>query len=832
MIDREETFHLWLSSKIEAVFKKKDAWILWCDPRKEWLDLLKKASDSDGFELWTHPDEHELVLRNRFMQEPRVSRVVWLPISHDDITWFTVFEPEADLIWETSLLSALRDFGVQISGDQEDDIISILPTYAYERFDSPLSDWKDFTPGRVKGELINDRRMLEIVAGTNGEFDNLKSEGKFEIFSRRAVEDFGFPDPTSMDENAWKREVTAILLCTETADANPDSLPPDVERIIPLGLARDHALGLLRQWQENVVYIPSFESAVKKADLMTSLANWAQNLTNVPKSKGSRAVENELFKRTVETIKRIDDIDTLSKNLNDNLDFFIEREAGFWGKTASDKIGWRHLVKLGQVAQRLVLHNGVEKDWTQTREALEWYCFNGWELDFSGEILFEEIPDLPDELLEIRDKLRKKYLRCIDNVGRAFSNLFELDRDIVMDLPSAGEVALSHINENNSPLAFVFLDALRLDLGHRLAELINEGEPELRAKVEVAKSPIPSITALGKPYALPVSAESIAVGLSQNKKTFVVTQGNSDNLAVAEMWRKWLKDNMNASAFFSIDEIIETKKIKKASSSSRFIVVESSEFDSTGHDGSLRLEGANDHLERYSFAIRKLRDAGYSHICILTDHGFFHWQPDPDEIEEEKPKGEILWSSRRAIVGKNLTHKTALSFSVSGCDLVAIIPRSTNAFRTYGSLGFFHGGATLQELVIPVINIHWPAKAKKANVVLKPVGQITSEMPRIQIEPGIGGQQKLFGADAKILGRKVYVKIKNPQNGKVIFKHTNPVTIEPGGNAQTITLKLIDASSAPEFGSPLIVVVQDADDEEILTQENVTLRIEIDEFWS
>ena len=791
------SFHTWLSSKVQAVFGRQDAWILWCDPRQEWLELLRKAAESDGFELWANPNEHELSVRDRFVQEQGGNRIVWLPVSHDDITWFKVFEPEADFIWESSLLSALRDFGVLIPGDREDELTTLLPTYAYEQFDNPKTDWEDFTAGLAKGELINDRRMLEIIAGTGGEFDALTAEGKFDIFTRRAIEDFGLPDPATLEEGIWKREVAAILLCTEAAAASPQSPPPEKERIIPPGLARDHALGLLQQWQESISYIPTFEEAVKKADAMTSLASWARNLTFTPKSKSSRAVERELFRKSVEKVKELDDIDVLAKTLERDIPLFRERNRGFWGKIATDTIGWHHLLDLGEVAQRLVAHNGVEQGWTRTEEALEWYRTDGWGLDVAGETLFEEVTNLPEELQSVKEKLRRKYLRCVDNVGRAFSDLFERDQRVVMELPTAGETALAILQENDAPTAFVFLDALRLDLGHRLADLINEGEPEVRATVQVARSPVPSITALGKPYALPVAADAIHVDISSSGKTFEVTSDQSGNLAIAEMWRTWLKDHNGASACISIEEIIEGKNVKKASPSSRFIVVEGAEFDTTGHDGSLRLDGADDHLERYTSAIRKLRDLGYRRVIIVTDHGFFHWQPEPDEIEEEKPTGEILWTSRRAIAGYNLSHKTALSLPVSGSDMRAMVPRSINAFKTYGGLGFFHGGATLQEMIIPVVHIEWPAKAKKVNVVLKPVGQITSEKPRIQIEPGIEGQQRLFGADSQFMARKVFVKIKHPQTGHVIFRHDNAATVEPGGSVQTVSLSLVDTSSVP-----------------------------------
>jgi len=437
------SFHAWLTSRIRLSLQKDNGWILWCDPQREWLDLLKKAAGAERFELWADPEEHELVLRNRFVQEPRKSRIVWIPVSHDEITWFKVFEPEADFIWETGLLSALRDFGVQIPGDREDELAPLLATYAYERFDSPKADWKDFTAGAAKGELINDRRMLEVLAGNSGEFEALKSEGKFEIFARRAMEDFGLPDPATLDEDVWKREATAILLCTEAAAANPESPPPEAERIIPPGLARDHALELLQQWQQNIVYIPSFERAVKKADAMISLGSWARDLAFSPKSKASRAVEREVFKKAVDRLQGIDDIDALAEALERDLPLFWERRSGFWGRIATETIGWRHLVNLGGVARRLIAQKGIEQGWTQTEDALQWYQSDGWSLDVAGETLFEEVPDLPENLQDVRDKLRRKYLRNVDAIGRTFSDLLEQDSQAIMDLPTAGERALA-----------------------------------------------------------------------------------------------------------------------------------------------------------------------------------------------------------------------------------------------------------------------------------------------------------------------------------------------------------------------------------------------------
>jgi hypothetical protein len=143
-------------------------------------------------------------------------------------------------------------------------------------------------------------------------------------------------------------------------------------------------------------------------------------------------------------------------------------------------------------------------------------------------------------------------------------------------------------------------------------------------------------------------------------------------------------------------------------------------------------------------------------------------------------------------------------------------------------LGFFHGGATLQELIIPVIVASWPAKARKVKVVLKPVAHIASEAPRIQVQAAATGQ--LFNADTNLLSRRVLVKIKNPTSGKVVFKHSEAVNVEPEGSAVTIQLAIVTPKPEMSYGSPLAVEVIDADDEELLAREDVELKVDISDW--
>lgn len=839
-----DTLRSWLLTEIKRVLSRQTAvppLLLWCDPDREWLELLRAVAASAGFELWADPDAPELLLRDRFHTTPRAPRVVWLPRGREEITWFKAFELTAEAVWTKSLLQTLREYGVAIARDQEDELVSLLPAHAREWLDQPKETWRELTPGHAKGTLVNDRRMLQVLTGEVGEFQRLRDEERFAIFARRAVEDFGLPDPAGMSEDAWHVAATARLLCTEAAEANPLDPPLEGDRIIPAGLARDRALGLLRDWQANIHAIPAFERLVLKADATTGLAYWARHLSAMPRSYSSRAVEETLFKQAAETLDRIEEVDALAGELTGRAQAFRDRSAGFWGRLAAQRIGWSHLAQLADAASLLVENAHMETTWKTLPDAIRWYTARGWQLDLAGETLFEERPDLPAQLHRIRARLRRGYLRATDRIGAAFSELLAHEGSggaagaLWQTLPTAGEAVLAILQAGgkgsaSSPTALVFLDACRFDLGQRLAGLLNAGEPARRAEVTAALAPIPSITSLGMPFALPLVRGDLRVRLSPDHKAFQVAAAGFDgDLAVAEGRRRWLAARWSVKEFLSIAEVLDGDRLKQLGKLPKLIVVHGDEFDAAGHEGQLQLTGANEHLERYARAIRRLREAGFSRVIIATDHGFFHWQPERDEIEETKPGGELLWSSRRALVGRDLTHATALRLPVPQSDLLALVPRSVNAFKTYGGLGYFHGGALLQELIIPVLVAQWPAKAAKVSVVLKPVGQIANLAPAVEVQAGIG-TTTLFGPDDRQLARQVRVKVQDPATGKLVFKHREPVTVDPGGEPLAVQLEMVESPPSLPRDSALVVLVLDADDEELLAREEIVLKADIDEW--
>lgn len=137
--------------------------------------------------------------------------------------------------------------------------------------------------------------------------------------------------------------------------------------------------------------------------------------------------------------------------------------------------------------------------------------------------------------------------------------------------------------------------------------------------------------------------------------------------------------------------------------------------------------------------VRKLTSANFSNILITADHGFL-WQHKA--LEESgfalsEPEGEVVTRNRRYVIGRGLGSSggmkkfTAAQLGLNGVQDI-LIPNSIHRLRVKGSGSrFVHGGASLQEIVLPVLRV---GKQRKEDV-----GQVSVQIippTRAQITTG------------------------------------------------------------------------------------------------
>ncbi len=103
-----------------------------------------------------------------------------------------------------------------------------------------------------------------------------------------------------------------------------------------------------------------------------------------------------------------------------------------------------------------------------------------------------------------------------------------------------------------------------------------------------------------------------------------------------------------------------------------------------------------------------------SQVLITADHGFLFQESAPEATDksalEDKPDGAVI-AKKRYLLGHKLPendcawHGFTATTASAGGDMEFWIPKGVNRFHFTGGARFIHGGAMLQEVVVPVIEV-------------------------------------------------------------------------------------------------------------------------------
>ena len=267
--------------------------------------------------------------------------------------------------------------------------------------------------------------------------------------------------------------------------------------------------------------------------------------------------------------------------------------------------------------------------------------------------------------------------------------------------------------EKDNKVYVIISDAFRYEIGEELLTLIRQ-EDRYEASIEAAMSMLPSYTQLGMAALLPnkeltLTGDSAASTLVDGQSS----QGTPNREKILNLGSGKAGATLKADDFIKMDK----EECRTLLRNNDVVYIYHNLIDFTGkRDSEERVfEAAEKTLEVLIRLIKKLTGANASNLLVTADHGFIYQHrpiAESDYLSADVSGDEILYRDRRFVIGRGLKENSSLkSFTSEQLGLTGNIevqiPKSINRLRLQGSASrFVHGGATLQELVIPVIKIN------------------------------------------------------------------------------------------------------------------------------
>lgn len=306
---------------------------------------------------------------------------------------------------------------------------------------------------------------------------------------------------------------------------------------------------------------------------------------------------------------------------------------------------------------------------------------------------------------------------------------------------------LPRLKEAENRRVYVIIsDAFRYEAAQELVQELN-GKYRFEATLTSQLGVLPSYTALGMASLLPHKTLAYKPGnpdvLVDGKPTSSSENRNEILKAVGGMTCK--AGDLLAMKRDEGREFVKDRRVVYIYHNAVDAVGESLPTEEKTFEG---VRKAIDELAALvSYVINKLNG---SHIIVTADHGFLFTESAPGEPEktklDEKPEGTVR-AKKRYLIGHHLPDheaawhgRTKVTAGADG-DMEFWVPRAANRFHFTGGARFVHGGAMLQEVVVPVVTVREvegksarETKTKPVTVqVLGSAHKITSNRHRFQL---------------------------------------------------------------------------------------------------
>jgi hypothetical protein len=290
------------------------------------------------------------------------------------------------------------------------------------------------------------------------------------------------------------------------------------------------------------------------------------------------------------------------------------------------------------------------------------------------------------------------------------------------------------VSARPKPTAYIFVDAMRYEMGAELAERIS-GTNEVQLRPALAA--LPSITPIGMAALLPGSAASFSV---VRKGPRIGSSIDGVFLPDRASRQKFLEGKVPGAVSLNLDDVISVsaKQLQKLIGAAPLIAIHSTDIDGAG-ENPITTAAARRIMSHVigdlARCLRNLAAAGVEDVVITSDHGHLFFAGDrPASMRMEAPGGDTADLHRRCWIGKGGGTPPG-AVRVAGAklgyntDLEFVFPVSTAVFKAGGDLAFHHGGPSLQEMVVPVLTVK--ARPQSATKTVSSGVSVTHEFDAI-----------------------------------------------------------------------------------------------------
>lgn len=356
---------------------------------------------------------------------------------------------------------------------------------------------------------------------------------------------------------------------------------------------------------------------------------------------------------------------------------------------------------------------GIWKEYTESYYQMDTY-YRLFHLSFQKSLETSNI--LLDDLFKhVIDKVEGLYTHWF--LGELGNNWSDVCADElatygkVLEVPQQEEFYRSRIKPLDTKVFVIISDAMRYEVAAAMADQLRR-ETQSKVSISSMQGIFPSITKFGMAALLPHKELTVEL---RNAALNVLADGQSTASGYRD---KILKAEAPASVALKYNDIIAMKRAERSAlvKGMDVVYIYHDTIDEASHTSDTAVFAACDKaISEIKNLVRIIvNEFGGTKILITADHGFLYtYSPltEDDKVGKNSFNGmDVEYGRRYAIMQKGAQpdYLLPVKFLGGNTGYDGFAPRESIRIKMNGGgMNFVHGGISLQEMVVPVIEYHY-----------------------------------------------------------------------------------------------------------------------------
>lgn len=550
--------------------------------------------------------------------------------------------------------------------------------------------------------------IIKEIVDKNAPSKEFAKYGLEDKFWELIEKEFGY-----LGEREAKYLLAGIVFKKLQQQLRGSSFPDTYKKYISKNMKDAECNSFLESWYRDIELMPYYKELIEEFErddfkIDENITDWSDILQSEPEFQTLRAYDRFLVNYLIVQFDSIKDEDKILIEKRKRTLFYNEYEnvynALFWALELS------LLVKNTQIPEQKI------------ETFIKSYAQSYYKIDKAYRKFYYYCGLLNDRKLDsVKDKVEKLYVnKYLDDINLKFSNQVKeiAPNWTFSSLPMQKDFYYNEVRSSKNKLVVIISDALRYEIAEELSEAIRSNYSiKADVKLDCMVASIPSYTRLGMASLLPHTE------VSMNNKAEIVVDGVVANDSASR--EKILQAYNTNSKILNLSDLKDISKDDLIGVEVAYVY--HNDIDSAGEHNEKDVFNAAERTKKLLLDTIEFlfRYSLCSNVIITADHGFLYQYSDLEE-HQKITIGTIdsIECKKRYIIGTSPVEKQGIvdfdmNYIFKNSDLKLSLPCNINRFKTSGAgINYVHGGASPQEIVLPLLRVKQNRKQEIKKVEL------------------------------------------------------------------------------------------------------------------